>query len=201
MEGQALTWFLLAQKDASSRRAALHCLMTFCLLSCSTSCLRYSQPLYISCHCQHWFFSVLKRKVVCSAETLVSAYLSARCQLGTQHSNSYPFWWCCTLEDDEPRVLVIIQVNSVGYLLSCRLNSTSACCTATTETQMKQKNSTSAYCTARTETQMKQKNSTSAYCTARTETQMKQKDNTSAYCKARTETNETEKQYKCLLYS
>jgi hypothetical protein len=30
---------------------------------------------------------------------------------------------------------------------------------------------------------------------------MKQKNSSSAYCTARTETNETERQYKCILYS
>jgi len=78
-------------------------------------------------------------KVECSSETLVSAYPSARGQLGTQQSNSYPLWWWCTLGDDELRVLVIIQVNSVGYLLTCRLNSITVYCTASTETQNKTK--------------------------------------------------------------
>jgi hypothetical protein len=86
MEGQALTWFLLAQKDAYSGRAALHCLSYDFLPVVLQHLLPavLTAPIHIlplSTSALFWY----------EEETLVSAYLSAQCQLGTQQSNSNPF--------------------------------------------------------------------------------------------------------------
>lgn len=129
-------------EDASSGWTELHSTLlaiTFCLLSCCTSCLRYWLHIPIlPLSTLALFYSEDEGDVFLRNVGICLPF----CIMSTENTTIEcpSFLWCCTLGDDEPRALVIIQISSVGYLFTCRLNS--AYYTASTNIQIKQRNST-----------------------------------------------------------